>query len=412
MSLRTDRSRTLRWLSLVVASLLAACGGGGGGDGYSGGGGTPPPGGGAASGIPNLEATFTSIQANVFTPICTACHIGANAPQGLVLDAASSYALLVGVASTEQPSILRVAPGNPGASYLIQKLEGTAAVGGRMPLNGTPLIQSDINIIRQWITDGAQGPPAPPANNPIRVTSLSPVPESSATALPSSITAVFDRELNASTVTTATFLVDRSGGDGSFVEGNEVAITAASVTVPAANPSSAVFDLTGVASVEDTYRVRLIGAGAANILDLGGNALDGEFSGAFPSGDGTAGGDFSARFVVANPPPTLLSLQTTVFGPRCSGCHTGPTSNNVANLPAAMDLTSASATFASLVGVASLQAPSVQRVQAGDPANSYLVQKLEGAATIAGQRMPLGGPFLDQPTIDAIRLWISAGAAQ
>ena len=410
MSLRTERSRTLRWAALAFASLLAACGGGGGGDGYSGGGSTPPPGGGAASGIPNLQATFTSIQANVFTPICTACHVGANAPQGLVLDAASSYALLVGVASTEQPSILRVAPGNPAASYLIQKLEGTAAIGGRMPLNGTSLIQSDINIIRQWITDGAQGPPAPPANNPIRVTSLSPVPESSATALPSSVTAVFDRELNATTVTTATFLVDRSGGDGTFTDGNEVAITAASITVPAANPSSAVFDLTGVASVEDTYRVRLIGAGAANILDLGGNALDGEFSGAFPSGDGTAGGDFSARFVVANPPPTLLSLQTSVFGPRCSnsGCHDGSTPGA---LPGAMNFTSASATFSSVVGVASIEAPALQRVKAGDPANSYLVQKIEGTAAV-GQRMPLGSLALDQPTIDAIRLWISAGASQ
>jgi hypothetical protein len=414
MSLHRERSRICRAGLLALAALLAACGGGGGGDGYSGGAGTPPPppGGGAPSGIPNLQATFASIQANVLTPICTACHVGATAPQGLQLDAASSYALLVGVASTEQPSILRVAPGNPGASYLIQKLEGTAAVGARMPLNGTPLIQSDINIIRQWITDGAQGPPPPPANNPVRVTSLSPVPDSSATALPSSVTAVFDRELNASSVTTATFLVDRSGGDGSFAEGNEVAITAASVSVPAGNPSSAVFSLAGVASVEDTYRVRLIGAGAANILDLGGNALDGEFSGAFPSGNGTAGGDFSARFIVANPPPTLLSLQTSVFGPRCSGCHTGPTSNNAANLPAAMDLSSAGATFASLVGVASLQVPSLQRVQAGDPANSYLVHKIEGAATISGQRMPLGGPFLDQPTIDAIRLWISAGANQ
>ena len=222
MSLRTERSRTLRWAALAVASLLAACGGGGGGDGYSGGGSTPPPGGGAASGIPNLQATFTSIQANVFTPICTACHVGASAPQG----SCSMPQAATGCSSASRARSSRAFcashPGNPGASYLIQKLEGTAAVGGRMPLNGTPLMQSDINIIRQWITDGAQGPPAPPANNPIRVTSLSPVPESSATALPSSITAVFDRELNAATVTTATFLVDRSGGDGTFRDGNEV----------------------------------------------------------------------------------------------------------------------------------------------------------------------------------------------
>src|SRR5688500_8404624 len=102
MSLHRERSRICRAGLLALAALLAACGGGGGGDGYSGGAGTPPPppGGGAPSGIPNLQATFASIQANVFTPICTACHVGATAPQGLQLDAASSYALLVGVAST------------------------------------------------------------------------------------------------------------------------------------------------------------------------------------------------------------------------------------------------------------------------------------------------------------------------
>ena len=48
------------------------------------------------------------------------CHIGANAPQGLRLDATNSYAMLVSVASSEVPSLLRVNPGNadselPGA---------------------------------------------------------------------------------------------------------------------------------------------------------------------------------------------------------------------------------------------------------------------------------------------------------
>jgi len=408
MALRRARSRSTQLGSWSIALLLGACGGGGGG-GYSSGSGS----GGTSTGtggIANLQPTFASIQANVFTPICTACHVGASAPQGLRLDAANSYGLLVGVASAEQPSTLRVAPGNPTASYLIQKLEGTAAVGGRMPLGGTPLTAADIATIRQWITDGAQPPPAPPATNPVRVSSLSPLPASTLTALPASITALFDRELNASTVTTATFLVDRSGGDGSFADGNEVAVTAISVTVPAANPSSAVFSLTGVASVDDTYRVRLIGAGPANVMDLGGNALDGEFSGTFPSGNGTAGGDFSATFVVANPPPTLQSLQTSVFTPRCSGCHTGPTSTNVANLPGGMNLSNASATYAALVGITSLEAPAEQRVKAGDPANSYVIRKLEGTPGIVGAQMPFGGPPLDSATIGSIRAWITAGA--
>ena len=385
---------------LVVTGLIAACGGGGGTDDSGGGGG------GGGGGNPNLQATFASIQDNVFTPICVACHVGANAPVGLRLDQANSYGLLVGVASSEVPALLRVAAGNPSNSYLIQKLEGTAAVGARMPLGGTPLPQADINVIRQWITDGAQPPPAPPASNPIRVSSLSPLPATNLTALPSSITAMFDRELVAASVNATTFVVDRSGGDGTFADGNEVAITAASITVPMANPSTAVFDLTGVPAVDDTYRVRLIGAGAANIQDLDSNALDGEFAGTFPSGNGTAGGDFVAQFVVAATPPTLLSIQTNVFTPRCSGCHTGPTSNF---LPNGMDLTSVNASFASLVGVASVEVPALQRVRVGDPNNSYLIQKLEGTAA-TGAQMPLLQAPLDQATIAAIRQWITSGA--
>ena len=50
------------------------------------------------------------------------------------------------------------------------------------------------------------------------------------------------------------------------------------------------------------------------------------------------------------------------------------------------------------------------RVKPGDPANSYLIQKLEGTAGIQGSRMPLGGPFLDQTTIDQLKSWIVSGA--
>lgn len=97
--------------------------------------------------------TWRGIQDNVFTPFCTACHIGAGAPLGMELDEANSYAILVGIVSDEQPSLDRVTPFDPDNSYLIQKLEGTA--GDRMPLGGPYLDQAAIDIIRQWITDGA-----------------------------------------------------------------------------------------------------------------------------------------------------------------------------------------------------------------------------------------------------------------
>jgi hypothetical protein len=382
--------------------LVAGCGGGSGG-GYT----APPepPG----NGGPTLEPTFASIQENVFTPVCTGCHVGAAAPQGLRLDEANSYGLLVGVPSAEQPAVLRVAPGAPDASYLIHKLEGTAAVGARMPLDGTPLPQADIDVIRQWITDGAQqDPPTEPPTTPIRVTSLTPLPAETITQMPASVIAIFDRELDATSVTAETFSLVRSGGDGTFEDGNEIPVAAAAITVPAANPTTAVLDLTGVTPVEDAYRVRLAGAGSAMILDLDSNALDGEFADTFPSGDGTQGGDFISEFSVEGVQPTLDSIQAHVFTPICATCHTGPESGT---LPAGMDLTDADTSFAQLVGVASLQDPALARVEAGDPDTSYLVHKIEGTAS-QGARMPLGLDPLDEDTLAAIRQWITLGAVR
>src|SRR5438132_1691481 len=109
----------------------------------------------------------------------------------------------------------------------------------------------------------------------------------------------------------------------------------------------------------------------------------------------------------AAPPPaaaTLTQLKTTAFAV-CASCHTG----GGAALPSSMDLHPAQI-YASIVGVASVEQPALKRVAPGDAANSYVVQKLEGAATITGARMPFGGPYLDQATIDQVKAWINAGA--
>src|SRR5690606_1034416 len=134
----------------------------------------------------------------------------------------------------------------PSNSYLIQKLEGTAAVGERMPAGLPPLPQSDINVVRQWITDGAL--PGAPASGAIRVTSLSPPPSSTQPALPAAITVGFNRDVNAPSVSAASFTLRRGGPDGVLDTADDVAINPASVAVPASNPRSAVMDLTGVAS--------------------------------------------------------------------------------------------------------------------------------------------------------------------
>jgi len=145
--------KTWVWVALgATAALIAGCGGGGG-DGLDANG--RPVGEGNDPSGP-MTASFGSIQSHVFTPVCTGCHAGASAPRGLRLDAANSYAMLVGVNSGGVPALKRVAPGDAANSYLIHKLEGHQAVGARMPLGGPYLDAQTIGLIRQWITNGAQ----------------------------------------------------------------------------------------------------------------------------------------------------------------------------------------------------------------------------------------------------------------
>jgi uncharacterized protein (TIGR03118 family) len=106
---------------------------------------------------------------------------------------------------------------------------------------------------------------------------------------------------------------------------------------------------------------------------------------------------------------TLTQIQTSVFTPRCIGCHNGSQPAG-GTLPGSMDLRAGNS-FASLVNVASLEQSALMRVKPSDPDNSYVIQKLEGAAGISGSRMPFGGPFLDAATIDQVKSWIASGAA-
>jgi hypothetical protein len=353
---------------------------------------------------------FSEIQASVLTPDCatSSCHSGANPSAGLNLEASQSYTNLVGIASSQQPGLQRVEQGDPANSYLIHKLSGSATTGEVMPPAGG-LSAPAIAVVRQWIADGALDDRSQPSV-PIRVTSLVPAPNASLFAPPTQIVAGFDRTLDTSTVNAMTFTVRGSGGDASFTDGNEVQVTASSIFVPGANPSGAVFDLAGVTLADDTYRVSLAGAGASLIMDLDANALDGEYSGTFPSGNGVAGGNFTVQFSVATAPPTgptLDEIQAAIFTPRCASCHSGPA--GVA-LPAGLDLSDADASFQSLVGVSSIQAAALLRVAPNDPDASYLVHKIEGNAG-TGSIMPPSG-ILPIAMINQVRQWIADGAVR
>jgi len=115
---------------------------------------------------PNLEPTFSSVQTQIFETTdvagrqaCTNCHtnVGRNPSGGLNLLHALAYDQIVNVASARKPGAIRVIPGDPDNSYLVQKIEGrTGIVGVRMPISGPPfLTDGQILILRRWIALGA-----------------------------------------------------------------------------------------------------------------------------------------------------------------------------------------------------------------------------------------------------------------
>src|SRR5256884_8305829 len=111
----------------------------------------------AGGGSASLEPTLASIQANVFSVNCafSGCHGGGTVPFGLRLDPGFSAGNLINVPSPRDPNLIRVIPGDPDASFLIQKLQGTQTLGDRMPDGGPYLTTAQVNVIRQWIQDGA-----------------------------------------------------------------------------------------------------------------------------------------------------------------------------------------------------------------------------------------------------------------
>ena len=92
-----------------------------------------------------------------------------------------------------------------------------------------------------------------------------------------------------------------------------------------------------------------------------------------------------------------------MFTPICAECHQGSFA------PAGLSLAAGEA-FANIVGVTATEVPSLSRIAPGDPDNSWLIQKISLDNPPVGGRMPLGGPPLDDETINFIRQWVADGA--
>ncbi|MFT3924185.1 MAG: hypothetical protein QM778_16745 [Myxococcales bacterium] len=102
---------------------------------------------------------FTKDVAPILQSACTnaGCHSGTKPKENLSLSSSTSYAELVGVKTSQcNDGRLLVKPGDPGTSYLMQKLLGQDLCSGtQMPKAGSSLPAQQLETITAWICQGA-----------------------------------------------------------------------------------------------------------------------------------------------------------------------------------------------------------------------------------------------------------------
>ena len=122
----------------------------------------------------HLDPTLDSLQTKLFTVTCANrnCHSVGTHKAGLVLETAElACQNLIGVASTRVPARIRLVPGQPDDSYILNKLENrldpfdrlgddAGVRGSPMPwsFSGTSLLPADERqAVRDWVSAGAPG---------------------------------------------------------------------------------------------------------------------------------------------------------------------------------------------------------------------------------------------------------------
>lgn len=308
----------------------------------------PPPG--------SAGSTFDVIQQTIFNPNCLGggCHNTTDRANNLVLEPGQSFDNLVNVlsfdAAARAAGLLRVAPGNPDASFLFIKVTGpTPGQGTRMPQGAAPLSSDDIALIQEWILAGAPPPGTPTPSAP-------PTAPATATATPSAGTATPTRtEVRPPTESpTATPTGSRAPS-----------LTATPTLTPRPSASASPTSTPPVAATP-TFSVDA----------------------------------------------TFPQIQATIFDTTCLdvGCHNSVSmaggqvlepDTAYANLVGAVPQNAAAAAAGFL------------RVDPGNPDSSFLITKLTLPSAFDPEffsRMPLGKPMLAPEQIENIRAWILRGA--
>ena len=140
-----------RFLILIIISslglFLTSCGGSSTGSQPPDDDNPPPPG-------ENRPVSYSDDIQPIFSGNCatSGCHNSGTQQNGVNL---SSYDAVMN-SEGQRYGRLIVDPGNPDNSPLVDKIEPNPEFGVRMPENGAPLSDAEIDSIRAWIEDGAE----------------------------------------------------------------------------------------------------------------------------------------------------------------------------------------------------------------------------------------------------------------
>lgn len=385
----------------------------------------------------------------IFTAACLPCHAG-DAPAGDVrfdIIQNSMVDLLgpdgTGAMSTQVDGLL-IKPGDPDASYLIEKLEATAA---HLPRSGDPMPPPPLEPlparviadIRRWIAEGAKianedlpPPPPPPAPPAIGF---------STTFFARMHLVLADPGLGMIEST----LLDPPAKFPLRLIGPRLTVPAAefqTVTIPGGdfgevqvslpeNGSGTIDRNTGVIALSvNLIQSALMGAVQVPLPTnlTTGQATGGPFTteghpldpvtgtlklvgiATIPADIAVVGGDpvlveLDGSVVPLAPPvPHLTDEIQPIFDGGCAlaNCHVGDGAGGLNLEPGRA--------FDELVGVTSSEVTDLL-VKAGDPDGSYLFEKVTVDRPRVGDRMPIGNA-LDPLDIEAIRQWIDGGALE
>ena len=104
------------------------------------------------------EPTLSQIEQQVFQRSCSfaTCHQSVGTPAGGLRLGAATYEQLVNAKSSLDPNQLRVVPGDPDASFLLDKIASEKPKSGQRMPPAQALEPEEIEMIRAWILAGAK----------------------------------------------------------------------------------------------------------------------------------------------------------------------------------------------------------------------------------------------------------------